>query len=74
MRREIRLDLTVEEANTVLEALGQLPYVRVHLLIDKVQRQATSQLRGDSNGAVGGVDPSTAGPTTDPTEDPGGRA
>lgn len=46
MRQEIRLSLSVEETNTVLEALGQLPYVRVHLLIDKVQQQATTQLRG----------------------------
>ncbi|WP_329101112.1 hypothetical protein OG792_20175 [Micromonospora sp. NBC_01699] len=45
MRRDIRLDLTVEETNVVLEALGQLPYVRVHLLIEKVQQQATSQLQ-----------------------------
>jgi hypothetical protein len=46
MRQEIRLSLGVEETNTVLEALGQLPYVRVHLLIDKIQQQATAQLRG----------------------------
>ncbi|WP_447002262.1 hypothetical protein ACRAKI_21265 [Saccharothrix isguenensis] len=45
MTQEIRLNFNVEETNTVLEALGQLPYVRVHLLIDKVQRQATAQLR-----------------------------
>jgi hypothetical protein len=46
MPQEIQLRLTVEETNTVLEALGQLPYVRVHLLIDRVQQQATDQLRG----------------------------
>jgi hypothetical protein len=51
MRREIQLNLTVEEANVVLEALGQLPYVRVHLLIDKVQRQASAQLRGADEAA-----------------------
>ncbi|HEX3958666.1 MAG TPA: hypothetical protein VHZ03_18905 [Trebonia sp.] len=45
MRPEIQLSLSVEETNTVLEALGLLPYVRVHLLIDKVQQQATAQLR-----------------------------
>lgn len=45
MPQEIRLNLSVEETNTVLEALGELPYVRVHILIDKVQRQATAQLR-----------------------------
>lgn len=43
--RDIELSLSVEETNTVLEALGLLPYVRVHRLIEKVQQQATSQLR-----------------------------
>lgn len=46
MQREIQLNLTVEETNVVLEALGQLAYVRVHLLIEKVQQQATGQLQG----------------------------
>lgn len=49
MRQEIQLNLTVEETNTVLEALGQLPYVRVHLLIDKVQQQATTQLHSTND-------------------------
>ena len=44
MQQGIRLDLSLEETNTVLEALGQLPYARVHLLIGKVQQQATAQL------------------------------
>lgn len=50
MRPEIQLRLSVEETNTVLEALGLLPYVRVHLLIDKVQQQATAQLRPAGTG------------------------
>jgi hypothetical protein len=49
VRPEIQLNLTVEETNVVLEALGQLPYVRVHLLIGKVQQQATSQLRSTTD-------------------------
>ncbi|TDV55950.1 hypothetical protein [Actinophytocola oryzae] len=46
MPHQISLTLNVEETNTVLEALGQLPYVRVHALIQKVQQQATEQLSG----------------------------
>lgn len=49
MRRDIQLDLTIEETNVVLEALGQMPYVRVHLLIDKLQQQATGQLRAPTD-------------------------
>lgn len=44
MQQGIQLNLSLEETNTVLEALGQLPYARVHLLISKVQQQATAQL------------------------------
>lgn len=51
MRRDIQLTLTVEETNVVLEALGHLPYVRVHLLIDKLQQQATSQLQSTTDPA-----------------------
>ncbi|GAA4727150.1 hypothetical protein [Phytohabitans rumicis] len=51
MPRDIQLALTVEETNVVLEALGQLPYARVHLLIGKVQRQATDQLRSTDDSA-----------------------
>lgn len=40
----IELSLTLDEVNQVLEALGQQPYARVHLLIAKIHRQATTQL------------------------------
>lgn len=40
----ITLSLTLDEVNTVLEGLGQMPYVRVHLLIAKLQQQASAQL------------------------------
>jgi hypothetical protein len=42
--QELTLRLTIDEANLVLEALGNLPFVRVHTLIGKVQQQATQQL------------------------------
>ena len=40
----IQLSLTLEETNTVLEALGQMPYARVYMLIAKIQQQATAHL------------------------------
>jgi len=40
----LTLNLTLEEINTVLEALGQMPYVRVYQLILKIQQQSAPQL------------------------------
>ena len=44
----IQLNLSVEEINTVLEALGQLPYSRVYQLIGTIQQQAQQQLQPTS--------------------------
>lgn len=43
--KEINLQLTIDEANLVLEALGNLPFARVYTLIGKIQEQAGQQLR-----------------------------
>ena len=43
--KEINLQLTLEEANLVLEALGNLPFARVYGLIGKIQEQAGQQLK-----------------------------
>ena len=43
-KNTIKLDLTIEEANLILESLGLLPFVKVHQLIAKIQQQAESQL------------------------------
>lgn len=40
----IKLELTVEEINAILAALGQQPYIKVADLIQKIQRQGASQL------------------------------
>jgi len=40
----IKLELTVEETNAILAALGQQPYIKVADLIQKIQRQGASQL------------------------------
>lgn len=41
---KIKLDLTVDETNLILEALGQLPFVRVYTLIGRLQEQARAQV------------------------------
>ena len=43
----IRLDVTVEETNLILEALGALPFSQVYRLIAQLQQQATDQLNSD---------------------------
>ena len=39
----IKLELTLEEVNGILLALGQMPYVQVDPLINKIKSQATPQ-------------------------------
>ncbi len=41
---EINVKLTVDEANLILEGLGNLPFVRVYALIAKLQEQAGQQI------------------------------
>jgi len=43
--KPIQLALTLDEVNMILEALGQLPFVKVHQLIGKIHQQAEAQLR-----------------------------
>jgi len=51
----LRLDLSLEDANLILDALGQLPFVRVYRLIAQIQEQARNQLvAGESSGRPGG--------------------
>jgi len=48
---EITLKLTIEEANLILESLGNLPFARVYQLIGKIQQQAGQQLNGHDDSA-----------------------
>ena len=50
--REIEFKLTVEEGDLLLEALGQMPFVRVYGLVAKIQRQAGPQLRDDGSASA----------------------
>lgn len=43
--KEITLKLTIDEANLVLESLGNMPFAKVHVLIEKIQNQAEKQLK-----------------------------
>jgi hypothetical protein len=42
--KDITLQMTTDEANLILEALGNLPFVKVYALIGKSQDQARQQL------------------------------
>lgn len=44
---EINLQVTIEEANVILEGLGQMPFAKVFALVAKLQEQAAQQLRKD---------------------------
>lgn len=43
---EINLRITTDEVNLILEALGNLPFVKVYTLIGRIQSQAAAQLQG----------------------------
>lgn len=43
--QNLTLNLTLDEVNKILEALGNLPFVQVHELIGTIQAQATAQLK-----------------------------
>ena len=52
MNNVLKFELTAEEANVVLASLAKQPFEVVAGLIDKLQRQAQSQLAPKEEGAV----------------------
>lgn len=50
--KEIVLRLSLDQVNLALEALGELPFARVHQLIGAIQNQAAEQLRESSAGSA----------------------
>ena len=42
--KSIKLELTVDEVNLILESLGQLSFNKVFQLVGKIQQQAGEQL------------------------------
>lgn len=65
-QKELTLQLTIEETNVVLEALGQLPFKTVFGLISKIQSQASQQL--NANGSEAAAKSPQPGKTAKPTE------
>lgn len=56
---ELELKLTLPEINTLLEALGGLPYKQVYQLVAKIQQQAQAQLQ-QAEAAGGNISPQAA--------------
>jgi hypothetical protein len=42
--KNIQIELTIEETNLILEALGALPFARVYTLIGRIQERARKQI------------------------------
>ena len=40
----MKLDLTVNEINAIMQALGNMPYAQVFELVQKIREQAQAQL------------------------------
>ncbi|WP_428966002.1 hypothetical protein [Micromonospora fluostatini] len=55
----ITLSLTLDQTNVILEALGQMPYVRVYELIESIGQQAGAQLHPE--GGPAGARPTVPG-------------
>lgn len=52
----IQLDLTIEDTNLILEALGALPFAQVYALIGRIQERARQQIAGSSEPRPTGAD------------------
>ncbi|MGB3186085.1 MAG: hypothetical protein WBB15_09505 [Ornithinimicrobium sp.] len=46
----IRLELSLDHVNLILETLGRQPYVQVHEVINAIHAQASGQLSADKEG------------------------
>jgi hypothetical protein len=58
--KTIQLELSIDETNLILEALGALPFVRVYALIGRIQERARQQIgeaaaAPEPNGADRGI-------------------
>ena len=52
---KVKLELTIQEINTILQALGNGPFVQVADLIQKIKTQAEEQIaksQGQENSSV----------------------
>jgi len=44
---KLTLSLSTEQANLILDALGQQPFIKVYELIDHIQHQASEQAKSN---------------------------
>jgi hypothetical protein len=54
----VKIELSINEINTIMQALGNLPYASVFELVLKIREQVQPQLaskQGDAAAALGGV-------------------
>jgi len=54
--KNIQLELTIDETNLILEALGALPFVRVYALIGRIQEHARKQIEPEVGPRPTGAD------------------
>jgi hypothetical protein len=47
----LNFNLTLNETNIILNALGQMPYTQVYQLVQKIQSQASTQLQSNGSGS-----------------------
>jgi len=52
--QELHFKLTIDQTNLILEALGNMPFAKVHELINSIQEQAAQQLHSDGNAQPSG--------------------
>ncbi|WP_422769977.1 hypothetical protein ACN28C_25055 [Plantactinospora sp. WMMC1484] len=52
---QITLTLSLDQTNTILQALGQLPYAQVYELIELIGQQAAPQVQPVTNRPAGGA-------------------
>jgi len=46
--KQLEFKVSMEETNLILEGLGHLPFAQVYRLVEKLQRQASEQIRDTS--------------------------
>ena len=54
MMKELNLKLSVDDVNTILKALGQMPFQQVYQVIETINQQANQQLGAQQNGQASG--------------------
>lgn len=59
--KQLEFKVSIEEANLILEGLGHLPFAQVYRLVEKLQRQASEQMK-DKAQADPAAAPAFSGP------------